>query len=130
MATERHYLQTRTSAANHAETVQGIEAELGSRGIPVYARFDHAANAASVGLEMDPAVVVVFGNPAGGTAVMQREPELALDLPLRILIRQSGDEVFVQYRDPVALVEQFGLPSEAAKPLQVIADIVSSALAI
>jgi uncharacterized protein (DUF302 family) len=129
MATEGHYLQTCTSAANHAETVQRIEAELGRRGITIYARFDHEANAQSVGLEMEPAVVVVFGNPAGGTPLMQRQPELALDLPLRILIRQSGDDVLVQYRDPAQLVEQFGLPSEAARPFQVIADIVSSALA-
>jgi uncharacterized protein (DUF302 family) len=129
MANEQHYLQTYPSSVDHATTVERVEAELGRRGLTVYARFDHAANAASVGLTMEPAYVIVFGNPAGGTPVMQRQPELALDLPLRILIRQSGDEVLVQYRAPAQLVEQFGLPSEAAKPFQVIADIATSALA-
>jgi uncharacterized protein (DUF302 family) len=129
MATERHFLTTHPSGFGHAETVQRIEAELGRRGITIYARFDHAANAASVGLTMEAAFVLVFGNPAGGTPVMQRQPELALDLPLRILVRQRGDDVLVQYRAPVAMVEQFGLPSEAAKPFAVIADIVTSALA-
>jgi uncharacterized protein (DUF302 family) len=123
-----NYLETRRSAFDYAETVRRIEAELHRRHIVIYARFDHAANAESVGLHMPSTVVVVFGNPTGGTPVMQRQPELALELPLRVLIRQSGDDVVVQYRDPTELVGLFGLPPETAAPFHVITDIVSSAL--
>jgi uncharacterized protein (DUF302 family) len=121
-------LETQRSGFDYIETVRRIESELHRRHITIYARFDHHANAESVGLEMPPTMVVVFGSPTGGTPVMQQEAEIALDLPLRILIRQSPDGVVVQYRDPVQLVEQFGLPPEAATPFHVITDIVSTAL--
>jgi quercetin dioxygenase-like cupin family protein len=58
---------------------------------------------------------------------MQRAPGLALDLPLRILIRadESG-AVFVDYHDPETLVEPYGLDSA---PLQAVAVIAAAVAA-
>lgn len=121
-------LETKRSGFDYAETVRRVEVELHRRHLCIYARFDHHANAESVGLEMPPTLVVVFGSPTVGTPVMQQEPEIAIDLPLRILIRQRPEGVVVQYCDPVQFTEQFGLPPEVAMPFHVIADIVSTAL--
>ncbi len=46
---------------------------------------DHAKNAKEVGLRLKPETVVVFGNPKMGTLLMQCNPSMGLDLPLRIL---------------------------------------------
>ncbi len=46
---------------------------------------DHTKNAKEVGLRLKPETVVVFGNPKMGTMLMQCNPSMGLDLPLRIL---------------------------------------------
>jgi len=53
------------------ETTDKLLAALAKRKLTVFARIDHAAGAASVGLALRPTAVVIFGNPQGGTALMQ-----------------------------------------------------------
>src|SRR4051812_10903549 len=72
-----------------AETLDRLEATLRAKGIDVFAKIDHAAAATGVGLSMPPTVVLVFGSPRGGTPLMLEQPLLALDLPLRVLVRED-----------------------------------------
>jgi uncharacterized protein (DUF302 family) len=111
------------SADDFTTTLDRLEHELAARGIEVFARIDHAANAAAAGLAMPPATVVVFGNARAGTPLMVDAPALALDLPLRILVRQGPDGVVVAYHEPVALLGEHGLPPERAAGLQAVAVI-------
>jgi uncharacterized protein (DUF302 family) len=114
------------SPHSFAETVERLEAELASRGIPVFARIDHAANAANAGLSMPPTLVVLFGNARAGTPLMNRAPDFALDLPLRILIRSAPDGVTVSYHDPAAMAEPYGLSASDVAPLQAVALIAGA----
>ena len=77
------------SAADVASTVDALKATFAARGITVFAVIDHAAAAADAGLVMPPTQVIVFGNPKGGTPLMQAHPDLALDLPMRVLVRET-----------------------------------------
>jgi len=119
-------LVTLRSAHDFATTVRRLDDELAARGVPVFARFDHAANAAGAGLAMPPTVVTVFGSPRAGTPLMLQAPDLALDLPLRILVRQDDDGVAVSYRDPEATVEGFGVPADPLRAVAVIAAAVAA----
>ncbi len=47
---------------------------------------DHTANAKKVKMNLKPETVVVFGNPKMGTILMNCNPSMGVDLPLRILI--------------------------------------------
>lgn len=67
-------------------TVNRLETELHTRGIPVFAKFDHAENARLAGLSLRPTTVVVFGSPKVGTALMQQDQSISLELPLRISV--------------------------------------------
>ena len=58
------------------DTVERLIAALGERNMTVFARVDHAAGAAGVGLPLRPTEVVIFGNPKGGTALMQDRQNL------------------------------------------------------
>jgi uncharacterized protein (DUF302 family) len=80
--------------------VARIEQALRQLGITLFARIDHAAGARAVGLEMPDEVVLVFGDPAAGTPLMQVDPQVGLDLPLRMLVWTQGDSTAVGYRDP------------------------------
>jgi uncharacterized protein (DUF302 family) len=65
--------------------------------IGVVATLDHAANAASVGLELPPTREVFFGNPNLGTPLMQRRQTTGIDLPQKMLIWEDGGRVFLAY---------------------------------
>jgi uncharacterized protein (DUF302 family) len=71
--------------------VARIEQALRQLGITLFARIDHAAGARAVGLELPDEVVLVFGDPAAGTPLMQVDPQVELDLPLRMLVWARGD---------------------------------------
>lgn len=75
--------------------------------IPVFAVIDHKANAVEVGLDMTDARVLIFGNPAVGTKLMQINPEIALDLPLKFLLWKSPDGVVLSWNAPAWLAERF-----------------------
>ena len=77
--------------ASAAVTVSRLEANLMQRGIPLFAKFDHAKNATDVGLKLRPTTVLVFGAPKVGTGLMQLDQSVSLELPLRISVWEDAD---------------------------------------
>ena len=70
------------------ETVAALQKTLNSKGITIFATIEHHKAAEAVGENMQPATVLIVGNPKVGTALMQENPRLAIELPLKILICQ------------------------------------------
>lgn len=84
-----------------AETAERLIAAIGERGMVVMARIDHAAAAAKVGLDLRPTEVLIFGNPRGGTPLMQAAQTAGIDLPLKALVwRDDAARTWVGYNDP------------------------------
>jgi uncharacterized protein (DUF302 family) len=120
---------TRPSPYSAAETLRRLEAEIAGRGLTVFARFDHAAAARSVGLEMPDASVLVFGNPKAGTPVMVASPLIAIELPLRVLMwSDAARGVFVSFTDPGYLASRYGVPDDRAGNIGAVGVIVEAAL--
>jgi uncharacterized protein (DUF302 family) len=118
------------STRSVAETLDRLEGILRSKGIQVFARIDHAGEAARVGLSMPPTQVLIFGNPRAGTPVMLAAPTSAIDLPLRVLAWQDlVGKVWLGYTDPRFLARRYGLDEKEVAPLGVIADLVDAAVA-
>ncbi len=106
------------SALPFAETVRTLEAAIVTAGMTMFAKFDHAANAAAVGLQMPPTVLLVYGNPKGGTPIMNAAPRAALDLPLRVLIREDeAGGVVVAFHPIAAQLGDAGVPEALASNL-------------
>jgi uncharacterized protein (DUF302 family) len=85
----------------------------------IFARIDHAAGAREVGMAMPPAVVLIYGNPRGGTPVMLAAPHAALDLPLRVLVREDLDgRVLIGYHPAASMFENAGVPDELVMRLE------------
>jgi uncharacterized protein (DUF302 family) len=97
------------SASGYPDTVQALTDALDRRGLTLFARIDHAAAARDVGMELADEEVLVFGNPRGGTPLMQADPRVGIDLPLRMLLWQDGDATAVGYRDPHELAGAYRL---------------------
>jgi uncharacterized protein (DUF302 family) len=93
-----------------AETSDRLAALLAERHLNVFARIDHAQNAASVGKDLRPTTLFIFGNPAVGTPLMQCNQSVAIDLPQKMLIWQDADDqVWLTYNDPQYLGERHDL---------------------
>ncbi len=88
------------STRDYSETTRALLDAIEARKLRVFARIDHAGGAREVGLDLADEQVVVLGNPRGGTPLMQSDPRIGIELPLRILLWREGDSVMLGYRDP------------------------------
>lgn len=106
------------------ETMNRLEASAKERGLIVFARIDHAAGAARVGKTLRPTEVLVFGNPAGGTPLMECAQTVGIDLPMKALVWEDAQgEVWLGYNDPAWLAMRHGVPECPAA--QAIAKVLS-----
>jgi uncharacterized protein (DUF302 family) len=103
-------LTTVRSSFGPKETMDRLAAEVKAKGMTVFARIDHAAGAADVGLPLRPTEVLLFGNPKGGTPLMQAVQTIGIDLPLKALVWQEGwGTTWVSYNDARWLAQRHGL---------------------
>jgi len=96
------------------ETFERFKAGLAAARIPLFATIDHGDNASKAGLAQAPAKVLVFGNPAVGTKLMQDNVAISLELPLRVAIWQDPrGRTWVSYHDVGALARDYGIKDPA-----------------
>jgi uncharacterized protein (DUF302 family) len=81
----------------YSETVSRLTKAAEDAGNTIFAVIDQAAAAYSVGLDLRPTTLILFGNPRGGTPLMAAFPLAALDLPLKLLVWEDGGLVSVAY---------------------------------
>lgn len=107
-----------SSSDAFAPTLERLAGALEGAGLTIFARIDHQAAARQAGLAMPPTTVLIYGNPKGGTPLMLAAPALALDLPLRVLVREDADGVIkVALHPAVTLTRGAGLPDDKAAGL-------------
>ncbi|WP_448618560.1 DUF302 domain-containing protein [Geodermatophilus sp. URMC 65] len=97
-----------------ASVVDRLIGGLRVRGVEVFAIIDHAAGARAAGLDLADEVLLVFGNPAVGTALMQADPRSGVDLPLRMLVWSQDGRTRLAYQDPAVLADRYEVGSEQA----------------
>ncbi len=119
-------LITTASVHEFDKTLARLEAALRDKGMTIFARVDHAEGAAAVGLNLRPTTVVVFGNPRGGTPLMQATQKIGLELPLKILVwEDASGKTALSYDDPVWLAQRFGLDPTLAQ-VEAISGVLAS----
>jgi len=98
----------KVSAHSVKETMDKFEALVKSKGMGVFARVDHTKNAAGVDMKMNDAEVLIFGNPKGGTVLMNKDIAVSLDLPLRVAVYKDNDgKVWLSYHSPEGLTKNY-----------------------
>jgi uncharacterized protein (DUF302 family) len=110
-------MRTVRSAFDADQTVRRIEEAAVAGGMKVFARIDQAAEARAAGLAMRPLVLILFGNPKGGTPLMVARPTTGIDLPLKAIVwSDEAGSTWVTYNTAQLLVQRHGLdPQLAAK---------------
>ena len=97
------------SANSVKDTITKLEAIAKERGLNIFARIDHAAGAQKIGKTLRPTELLIFGNPQGGTPLMECAQTAGIDLPLKALAWQDASgQVWLGYNDPQFLAARHG----------------------
>ena len=121
-------LATVSSSHNVVETIERLESLLKEKGIAVFARIDHQAEAAKSGLTMRASRLLIFGNPKAGTPLMKAAPTTGIDLPLKALIWEDDKgKVWLSYNRPDYLQQRHGLSEELIKPIAGVGTLIEKA---
>ena len=101
------------TARGDADQVEArLREALDAHGLQLFARIDHAAGARKADVELEPDVLLIFGNVHVGTPLMQADPRVGIELPLRMLIWQDPDGTRVGYLDPRELADRYELDGQ------------------
>jgi uncharacterized protein (DUF302 family) len=117
-------------SSNHSvdQTVERLRGILESKGVTLFALVDHSGEAEKAGLAMPRTKLLIFGSPKAGTPVMIAAPSIAIDLPLKILIREDDHgKVWVSYNDPKYLQARHGVPEELTPNLAAVGALAAKA---
>ena len=96
-----------------AEATDRLAAAVEGAGAKVFARVNHGGGAASVGLELADAELLVFGNPKLGTPALQADIRAGLILPLRVLVYDDGGQTVITYETPASMFADYDVPADA-----------------
>jgi uncharacterized protein (DUF302 family) len=100
-------LKTIASSSGPNRTIDRLENAIRAKGLTIFARIDHAAGAAEVGMTLRPTTLIVFGNARGGTPLLQYAQTAGIDLPLKVLIWQDAvNKTWLSYNEPSWVVQR------------------------
>jgi uncharacterized protein (DUF302 family)/uncharacterized membrane protein YidH (DUF202 family) len=109
-------------------SVARLQTILQAKGVKLFAIVDHSGEAASAGLKMPNTKLLIFGNPKAGTPLMLASPNVALDLPLKILVAEDATgKVWITYNAPAYLQTRHNLPPELLPNIAVIESLAAKA---
>jgi len=110
------------------ETVEKLQSILQAKGVTLFALVDHSGEAAKVGLKMPNTKLLIFGGPKAGTPLMLASPSVAIDLPLKILVAEDGqDKVWISYNSPGYLQQRHNLPHDLLQNIAVVETLAAKA---
>lgn len=98
-----------TSNLNFEPTIEKIKKALHQKNITIFAEIDHQQQAQKANLQLSKATLLIVGNPKVGTLLMQENVEFAIELPLKILVSEKGDKVYVSYKKITPLADEYQL---------------------
>ncbi|CAM3058046.1 beta-lactamase [Legionella steigerwaltii] len=110
--------ETLQSPYSVSKTIERIIDIITQQGGKIFAHIDHSSEAQKVNQTLRPTEVLIIGNPAKGTPLMQENAAIALDLPLRIMATEDSDgKVWLSFTDPIQLGKEYHLHNKELKQI-------------
>ena len=95
------FLETVDTPNNISTAIDKLKTALPEKGLKLMGSIDHAKQAKDAGIRLNPEIVIMFGNPQIGAKLMQCNPSMGIDLPLRMLFSASYDgQTTITYTNP------------------------------
>jgi uncharacterized protein (DUF302 family) len=115
-------LVTTVSRHSVTDTINHLAEIVTASGLVVFARIDHAAHAAEVGVALRPTELLIFGEPSSWAALMQEVQSVGLNLPMKALAwEDENGEVWLTYYDIAWIAQRHRLGPEAQPGVRAIA---------
>ena len=112
------------------QTVDRLESLLKEKGVTIFVRIDFSGDAGRAGLHMRPEQMLIFGNPKGGTPLMQAVPTVGLDLPLKALVWEDAEgKTWLAYNDPEYIVARHGVDTRLSANLGAVIPLLERVVA-
>jgi uncharacterized protein (DUF302 family) len=104
------------------ETIDRLAESVRDAGLTVLARIDHAAGAHDIGASLRPTELLIFGNPKGGTPLMQDRQTAGIDLPIKVLAWQDEQgKVWLTYNNAEWIADRHDLGAASREAVIAIA---------
>jgi uncharacterized protein (DUF302 family) len=117
------------SAHDFSTTLKRLGDAFEKANLKIFARIDHSGAAEQVGLTMPRTIVLIYGSPRSGTPVMLETPAAALDLPLRVLVREdTSGKTIVAFHPAAAITNAVVLTSEQLARFSKAETLIASAI--
>jgi len=119
------------SAFNPKQTMDKFETLAKQKGLNIFARINHSAGAQKIGKQLPATELLIFGNPKGGTPLMECAQTAGIDLPLKVLVWQDKDnKVWLGYNDMTFIANRHNIKECPAinKLQQALAGLVKQAI--
>lgn len=101
---------TKASPHSASDTLDRLEDVLEANGVAVALRWDHAARAADVDIDLGPTELLLFGNPALGSHMFTSAQTAGIDLPMKALAWTDDEgRTWLAYNDPEWIAERHGI---------------------
>jgi uncharacterized protein (DUF302 family) len=102
-----------------SQTITKLVTTVTSNGMTIFAVVDHGDGAAIAGMSLRPTQLVLFGNPKGGTPLMQENQTAGIDLPLKALAWEDAQgKVWLTYNDLAGIAQRHGLGAASAAAVE------------
>ncbi|MGC1380313.1 MAG: DUF302 domain-containing protein [Candidatus Baltobacteraceae bacterium] len=100
---------TKPSRYPYAETIVRLTQAIVDAGNRIFATIDQSKAAQEAGLALRPTTLILFGNPKGGTPLMEAYPLFALDLPLKLLVWEEDGRCKVAFVPASEIAARYGI---------------------
>jgi len=124
-------LIVKRSDNNQKETIRKLKSQMKAKDLNVVQHVKHSEAAKKANLDLSPTDVIIFGNPEVGTKLMQADPRVAIELPLKILVWEEKGITNVAFQDPLRLMQTYQLGNQReilTNMRQVLDDITNEAI--
>ena len=123
---------TKQSAVDVNTTMNRLQKIIKKKGARFFIRINHAQNSRDTGAKnvLD-SELIIFGRPELGLKLLDLDPRVGLDLPLKILAYENKDgKVYVSYRDmayypTIYKLKESKIPNKMSKSLNKITNIIT-----
>lgn len=86
------------------ESLDRLERVLKEKGVIIFSRIFHSLGAKKAGIPMRPTQLLIFGKPKVGSPLINENPLVALDLPMKVLAWQDEKgQTWLAYLNPTEL---------------------------
>lgn len=121
----------RKSPYSVSETIERLKKAISAKGMIMFAMIDHSGEAQKSHINLNEEKLLIFGDPKVGTFLLQENPLIGIELPLRLLVWQDEKKLTqIAYIDPLFLEENYKISKNGAvlrKMSSVLAVIVAEA---